>query len=437
MYGAGIIAARTLSAVAPASESKLWRSLRARRGLVSRLVRRTLQVRDGARPLVWLHAPSVGEGLQARPVAHALRAANPHLQLAYTYFSPSAVQFAPSIGAEITDYLPFDGVAEAEAVLDALAPAVLVFVKLDVWPNLVQCAQRRGIPVALISATLAEQSGRRSRLSQWVLRDAYAALSAVGAIDEQHAARLVAFGARREVTSVTGDTRFDQVAARAEHVDRTSPLLRALASTRFTLVAGSTWPDDERVLLPAWLDQRASPPMSGSASRLIIAPHEPSAAHVEPLLRWSRDSGLSVVTLSSIESPTAGAADLGTYASADVIVVDRVGVLGDLYALADAAFVGGGFHRAGLHSVIEPAAFGAPVAFGPAHTMSREAGLLIAAGGGVSVDGAPALAKLLAQWSVTPTTGAAAGEAARRFVHSELGATLRSTALVESLFRAH
>jgi len=417
-----VLAARVAAAIAPDHPSKVWRSLRARRDVVSRFQAKAKAVRDLSRPLVWFHAPSVGEGLQARPVAHALRAAQPTVQQAYTFFSPSAERFAASVGAEITEYLPFDGVQEADALLDALRPAVLVFVKLDVWPVLVERAAARGVPVALLSATLAPDSGRRGRLSRLLLHDAYAALSAVGAIDEANAERLIDLGAPRAVTQVTGDTRFDQVRARANDVDSLLPLLRALASTRPTLVAGSTWPSDETVLFEAWRNVKIAIP----DARLIIAPHEPTSEHLEPIRRWVVRAGLAHATLSDVEH-------IANAGQRDVIIVDRVGVLGDVYALATAAFVGGGFHAAGLHSVIEPAAFGAPVVFGPQWRMSREAALLQDCGGGVSVPSAEALAITLRAWLGDPDARDTAGHAARALVQQELGATQRSLALVEQL----
>jgi 3-deoxy-D-manno-octulosonic-acid transferase len=162
--------------------------------------------------------------------------------------------------------------------------------------------------------------------------------------------------------------------------------------------------------------------------RLIIAPHEPTAAHLAPILGWARSAGLSVATLAEAESVAAAA-------QSDVIVVDRVGVLGDLYALADVAFVGGGFHSAGLHSAIEPAAFGAPVLFGPGHDMSREAGLLLAAGGARVVRDVGETAVALREWLFESTARDVAGAAARAVVQRELGATERSVRLVQRLLR--
>jgi len=423
-----VLAARVAARLAPVSESKLARSLTARRGLLERVAVASRAVRSLAQPLVWLHAPSVGEGLQARPVAHRLRALHPEVQLAYTYFSPSAERFAQSIGADITDYLPFDGRHEADAMLDALQPSLLVFVKLDVWPTLVERAVARGIPVALLSATLAPRSGRSGTLARLLLRDAYRALQGVGAIDQANADRLLALGVRPDVLEVTGDTRFDQVWARAQGVDRQQPLLQALASARPTLVAGSTWPSDDAVLLPAFA-RVLRESGDGPRPRLILAPHEPTAAHLAPILAWARTAGLSCALLAQAEGDRIAAAS-------DVIVVDRVGVLGDLYALADVAFVGGGFHAAGLHSVIEPAAFGAPVLFGPGHDMSREAGLLLAAGGARVLRDAGECAAAMGAWLFESAVREVAGAAARAFVESELGATERSVRLVQRLLQA-
>ena len=428
LYASAVALARAAAALSSASGSgrapsgKLWRSVHARRGIIARWRGRARDVRDLSRPLVWLHAPSVGEGLQARPVAHAIRAALPHVQLAYSFFSPSAERFSASIGADITDYLPFDSAADADALLDALRPSVLVFVKLDVWPVLVERAQRRGVPVMMLSATLAESSGRRGVFSRALLHDAYAALSLVGVIDEEHGERLVELGVPQANIRHTGDTRFDQVWQRAQQVDRSAPHMTATRSDRPTLVAGSTWPADEAVLLLAWDAVRAAMP----SARLIIAPHEPTLTHVEPLFAWARERGYTALGLADAERD-------GGAAGADVVVVDRVGVLGDLYAHADVAFVGGGFHRAGLHSAIEPAAFGAPVLFGPRHQMSREAVLLLGAGGAQSVGSAEECTTALLVWLQGAQARRSAGEQAQAIVARERGATERSVALVRSV----
>lgn len=198
-YYAVIAAARLAARFAPPGDGKVVRSLRARRNVISRVREQAKTVRDLRRPLLWLHAPSVGEGLQAQPVLQAWRVAHPDWQIAYTFFSPSAERFAQTVGADIVSYLPFDSASDADAMLTALAPTALCFVKLDVWPVLVERAKRRAVALGMISATLAESSGRLGWWSRQLLHDAYARLDAVGAIDDVHCARLVTMGDRKSV----------------------------------------------------------------------------------------------------------------------------------------------------------------------------------------------------------------------------------------------
>jgi len=410
----------SLARLLPAGDGKTLRALRARSGIRDRYRDWAASHRDLSRPLLWMHAPSVGEGLQARPVLELMRQKYPNLQLAYTHFSPSAESFARALDVDFRDYLPFDSGVDARAALDALQPTALVFSKLDVWPTLSAIAHDRGVRLGLVSATLAVASSRRSRLATAILHDAYAVLDAVGAIDDADAARLIELGVRPDTIAITGDTRYDQVWQRAQRVDRASPTLSRLASDRPTLVAGSTWPADEQVLLAAFIAARR---VAGNA-RLVIAPHEPTGAHLGPIESWSRTEGLRFDRL-----------DLAN-AATDVVLVDRVGVLGDLYALADMAFVGGGFHDAGLHSVLEPAAFGVPVLFGPRHHASRDALLLLRDGGGRSVADLASLTDALVTWLEDPIARRAAGGSARALVEKGIGAAERSLRVVERLLGA-
>ena len=406
--------ARAVGALAPRSERKLVSTFAARHGVRARYEAFT---RDHSRPLLWMHAPSVGEGLQARPVLELFRARRPDVQLAYSYFSPSARAFAAGLDVDFRDVLPFDARGDMRAVLEAIAPTALVFSKLDVWPTLAREASRRGTRLGLVSATLAAQSSRRTGLAGALLRDAYARLDRVGAISTDDADRLVALGVPARRIAVTGDARYDQVWARATRVDLDGALLAPLRDARPTLVAGSTWPADEGALLPAW----AQAARRGSA-RLVIAPHEPTEAHLAPIEGWARGAGVRLARLG-----TPGVRE------ADVILVDRVGVLGDLYALADLAFVGGGFHQAGLHSVLEPAAFGAGVLFGPHFTASRDARLLLDADAAQSVDGTAALQDILERWLRGADDWRAIGQRAKAVVHQGLGAAQRSFELVNAL----
>lgn len=426
-YRLALALAERAAPLAARFDDKIARGLAARVGLEARAAAWAAAHRDAARPLVWVHAPSVGEGLQAKPVIEALRAECPAWQLAYTFFSPSAERLARSLPVDFADYAPVDRAASVAAVIGALRPSALVYAKLDVWPELTLAAAGAGARLGLISATVAPESSRLRWPARAWTAPAYRALEAVGAISEADAARLVQLGVRPEAVTVTGDTRYDSVTERAARFDRShEPFPRLVASAGgFTIVAGSTWPGDEAVVLGAFADLRPQV----TTARLVIAPHEPNPDHLAAIAAAARAVGLPrPVRLSQLEHA----------AEAPVVVVDRVGILADLYALADAAYVGGGYHRAGLHSVLEPAVFGVPVTFGPRWGMSRDAGLLLAAGAAVALDEEGRRAQL-AQWLVwhhDPDARRRAGAAGRAVVDGGRGATERSAALVRRLVEA-
>ena len=408
-------------------DKKVARGLDGRRGLAARLAAWAASQRDVKRPLVWMHAPSVGEGLQAKPVLETLRAEHPNWQLAFTFFSPSAERLAKNLPVDVADYLPLDRAADVNAVLDALQPTALVFSKLDVWPELTLAASRRGVKLGLISATVSLESSRlRWPARKWGA-SAYAALDRIGTISEEDGRRLELLGARPEAIAVTGDTRYDSVAERAARLDRLREPLARLANAgkardTFTIVAGSTWPSDEAVILPAFADLLVQVP----TARLLLAPHEPHPDHLAGIAERLRHLKLPrPVRLSQLEHAKPG----------PVIVVDRVGILADLYALGETAFVGGGYHRAGLHSVLEPAVFGVPIMFGPHWRMSRDAALLLDQGGAVALpsDGRHPLHSQWLVWHHDPAARHKAGTAALEMIEAGRGASERTTALVRGL----
>jgi 3-deoxy-D-manno-octulosonic-acid transferase len=360
----------------------------------------------------------VGEGHQARAVIHAFRARGPDAQVVYTFFSPSAERFAASVPADFADYLPLDSARDVRRALDALRPDVIAFSKYDVWPVLTREAAARGVRLLLLSATLPASSGRLRGPSRALLAAAYRRLQAVGAISGEDAERFGRLGVPEDRRSVMGDARFDQVWRRAASVDRGSELLAPFAGGDVpTIVAGSTWPEDERHLLPAI----AALAQKGRGARLVLVPHEPTPEHVRHARRRMDELELGCTMIGELRAGDAN----------PVVLVDRVGVLGELYAVADAAYVGGGFGSAGLHSVLEPAAFGVPVLFGPRHANAREAGELVAAGGAFEVTGADDVERVLAGLLDVYEVRTRAGAKARACVQARLGAAERGAEMVE------
>lgn len=423
LYVAALRAAAPALPLLARGSGKLARGIRGRRNVLDRLEAWSSTARDPARPLVWFHAPSVGEGLQARAVVEALRARRPDAQVVYTFFSPSAERFAGTVPADHFDYLPFDLPGDVRRALEVLRPDVLAFSKTDVWPVLTREAKRRGVRLAMLSGTLPASSSRLAGPARALLAPAYRRLDRVAAISPADAERFGALGVPPERTTVMGDARFDQVWKRARGADREAPLLRAVATPgRPVLVAGSTWPPDEARLVPAVRAARDA----GRPLRLVLVPHEPTPAHLRAAEELLERHGLAHARLSAAE---AGAAE----AAGDVVLVDRVGVLGDLYAAADLAYVGGGWGTAGLHSVLEPAAFGLPTLFGPRHANAREAGELVQAGAAWSPADAAELERRLLELLADDGARRAAGERARAYVEAGLGAAERGAQVVEEL----
>lgn len=430
LYRAAWSAASLAAPLLASGDGKLARSIRGRRAGSKGLADWATPNRDTKRPLVWFHAASVGEGRQAEAVLVRLRAERPGWQIVYTHSSASAERFAATLPADYAGYVPADTVDETGRALDAVRPTALVFSATDVWPELVRQAASRGVRTALISATLAPTSSRRRGVSRLMLRDTFATLDAVAAIGEEDAEGLVELGVRKDRIVVAGDTRHDAADARAKRITPDAAHLRALQRADAPiLVAGSTWPADERQILEAIAKVRKLRPLS-----LVIAPHEPDEAHLADLERRVRAAlgDVAIVRLSTLEQSLL-APGPWPLASFDVCLVDRTGILAELYAAATVAYVGGGFGHSGLHSVIEPAALGKPVLFGPYWHSSRDARLLLDAGGGVCTRESGALASMLTQWLDDDEDCRHAGIRARQVVERGLGASERALEMVLDL----
>ncbi|UCE03934.1 MAG: hypothetical protein JSW67_07085 [Candidatus Latescibacterota bacterium] len=419
LYNALLPAAALGAQLVATWKPKLREALRGRRDAVPRLLSRASALHAAA----WFHSTSVGEYEQARPLVALLRARRPQLELLHTFSSPSGYGYASRLAEAHVEYLPPDDRRSVARVLDALHPRILVFVKFDLWPNLIAEAHRRAIPTLLVDATLQPRSLRSRWPARALYRELYARLTCISAVSEADAERFRALVPQHPAIFVDGDTRFDQVVRRRREATRV-PLPPSLCARPrpFTLIAGSTWPPDESRLLPAW--HRLCRDVAGEGARLILVPHEPTREHLEPLESRLRELGLGCVRLSHLEA---------TGALADVVLVDRVGVLAELYTHADAAYVGGAF-TTGVHNLMEPASVGLPVLFGPLHHNAPEAEMLLEAGAGGVIRSPADLERQLQTLFRDTETRARMGGWARAFVEANLGASERCLQrLVEAL----
>lgn len=380
--------------------------------------------RDPARPLIWLHAASVGEGLQARAVAAELRAVVPDAQIAFTHFSPSALRLAETVPADYRGYLPYDRRDDMVRAVAALRPDVLAFSKLDLWPELATIAARSGCRVSIVAATVDPGSSRLRFGSRIFTRRGYRSVSLAGAVSADDAARLARLGVPKDRITITGDPRVDSVLAVL--AERSGGAIPPDADrVRSTLVAGSTWPEDESVLLDAFVRVRSSRP----GARLLVVPHAPTAEHLAGLTTAAAQRGLPDPC--DWRDPAADDAAL--------VAVSEVGHLAMLYERGIAAYVGGGFGARGIHSVLEPAGLARPVITGPGDRGVRDARVLAAAGALHRLDRtSPAadLARRWAAWLDDPAAAAAAGRAARAALDPDRGAARRSAVLLAGLLPA-
>ena len=370
---------------------------------------------------VWFHVSSVGEFEQARPVITSLARSHPNIPVAVSFSSPSGYRFAlrkeqldGRNNIKFVDYLPIDFARNARFTLDAMKPRLLVFVKFDLWPNLIWEARRRGVPTVLIDGTLSPSSKRTSVAGRAFYRSIYSSIDKILAISESDAGRFRETAPNHPSVGVTGDTRFDRVMERKRGAGDTG--FDVAKEDRNVVICGSTWPRDEVHLLPALADIMASDPDVVS----VVAPHEPRPDRIAGLFAWAERSGLSAAAAST------GVGD----PPPRVVLIDTVGILAETYRMGDIAFVGGGFST-GVHSVIEPAIEGLPVLFGPFHDNSFEALRLIDAGAAYSVESAADIRTTLEYLLTDQTARAAAGRAALAYVESQLGATEKCVAAIE------
>lgn len=421
VYNVGVQIARPLLTIATPLSSKLRAGVQGRRGATERMIEWARAARDPSLPLVWVHAPSVGESLMAQAIIAELRAQVDGVQIAFTHFSPSAERVATRVGADIAGYLPWDIPGVMDRALGALKPNAIAFVRSEIWPALGHAAAARQIRLTLVNAVLAPGSSRLRGSSKWLLGPSYRQLDAIGAISIADAERFSKLGVDAARVRVTGDARFDQVYARVQAMDRDQPVLKRLQDDRVTtIIAGSTWPTDESEIVPAFASARKGRPL-----RLIIAPHEPDSGHVRGLEQRLSAAGLRHARLSEIEKTSDPLPE--------AVIIDRIGILADLYSIGTIAYVGGGFHGSGLHSVIEPAALGVPVIFGPRHGNAREADELAGKGGGFVASDGQAFASLVMDLIDRATHRRSSSEAARAYVKGKAGGARRNAELIRGI----
>jgi 3-deoxy-D-manno-octulosonic-acid transferase len=302
---------------------------------------------------VWVHCSSMGEFEQAKPLIEELRQQYPAYKMVVTFFSPSGYEACKNNSlADYVFYLPHDSKQNAKRFIEIVAPSVAMFVKYEFWYYYLMGLKSKGIPTLLVSGAF-----RKDQVFlKWyggMFRDMLRCFSFFFLQDAESLNVLTKAGITPNIF-ISGDTRYDRVSTIAKNVTPITTIDNFRTGHKI-LIAGSTWPGDEEVLkdclgtLPAdW--------------KLIIVPHEIDDAHIHKVQQLFRGA----ILFSELDAENTGS-------DKKVMIVNNIGMLSRLFAYADIAFIGGGFQKGGIHNILEPAVFGAPVIFGPVYEKFVEA----------------------------------------------------------------
>ena len=420
-YNLALLAA--LVAGAPWWLWKMATTHKYREGLAERLGRVRYLKGQGKRPLIWLHAVSVGEVLAVSRLVGELDRAFPEFQLLISTTTRTGQELARQrFGAERVFYCPLDLPWAVRAYLNALQPRLLILAETEFWPNLLSGCFRRSVPVAVVNARISDRSWPRYQRLKALWRPFLSQISNVLAQSETDAERLKAIGCLPEQVSVAGNLKFD-VRATAE-ADATR-LLKALASGLRIVVAGSTLDGEEAALLDAWSRLLGADPQLA----LVIAPRHPERfAAVAALLE---QSGVSWVRRSEWRSQEADV--IKPVHAGEIVLLDTIGELASVYSLAAVAFVGGSLVPAGGHNPLEPAQFGVPIVMGPHYVNFRAIAQDLLAHQALRIAAKEDFAATLIELLQNSGEAQATGERARQVFHQQAGATERCVVALKKL----
>lgn len=316
--------------------------------------------------VIWFHCASLGEYEQGKPIMEAWKKDHPKDFILVTFFSPSGYENikGKSVG-DYTCYLPLDTKRNAKKFMHYFRPQVAFFIKYEIWINHLKAAKKSQVKIYSVSAAFR----KNHRFFKWyggIFREALFLFDHIFVQHELSKQLLSTIGINN--VTVSGDTRYDRVAQRAEE-DKENTIIAPWAKNEPIFVVGSSWPDDEEIVIPYINDFKIN-------SKVIIAPHEVNRAHIQQIedrLKVNYQLYTNIQNGEELKLHT------------QVLILDCIGVLADAYRYGNLAYVGGGFGT-GLHNILEPAAFGAPVIFGPIHKKFPEAQEFIDAGIAKSCD---------------------------------------------------
>ena len=398
LYNAAIIVYHLLIKAASIFSAKARQFTAGRRDWMNNLVAGT----GHDTGYIWFHCASLGEFEQGRPLIEAIKNRNPGSKILLTFFSPSGYEIRKNYPlADVVMYLPPDTSGNARRFVGTIKPVMAIFIKYEFWNNYTRVLQANGIPLYLVSAIFRDNQVFFSKFpwGRWY-REILGRFTHLFVQDESSAALLRKIGINQ--CTISGDTRFDRVAAIAGG-SKPIPIVEKFIAGKPAIIAGSTWKPDEE-LISFFLN-------SYPDVKFIIAPHEVDEVHVNKLEQ--------LLKTPSIRFSQAAKTDISDYR---VLIIDSIGLLSSLYRYGMMAYIGGGF-GVGIHNILEAATFGLPVVFGPNYTRFREAREMVSLGAAFPVRNISDLKETMGRLIKTPEMLKRASSLARQFVLDNQGAT--------------
>ena len=385
---------------------KIRRGIKARKTLFDGL-NVNLKKIDRTKKIVWFHSSSMGEFEQAKPIVEKLKKEK-HVNIVVTFFSPSGYENSLKYPyADVISYLPFDTTRLAKKFVDIVKPDVVVFMRYDIWPNMILQIQKNNIPSFIVDATMRRDSNRKLPLIKNFHQKIYNGFTKILTVSEEDAKNFKSFGLDDNKVIAVGDTRFDRVYQKSLQARERKLLPEGLFNGKKVFVFGSSWESDEEVVFPALTKLLKF----DKDIIVIVVPHEPTLLHLEKI------EHTFITSFSTIRFSY-----LNNYKDERIIIIDSIGILLTLYFYADAAYVGGSFKQ-GIHNVLEPAVYGIPVLFGPKYHNSQEAELLLKLGGASVVNNKKEAFTKLRSLFKDENERKATGNICSNYVNANIGAT--------------
>src|SRR5258706_960144 len=362
--------------------------------------------------LIWFHCSSLGEFEQGRPVMEKLKIRNAECRIILTFFSPSGYEVRKNYaGADLVCYLPMDNRKNAKRFAELLQPHAAYFVKYEYWHYYFHALKEKNIPLYMVSAIFRDDQV----FFRWYgkfFRNMLKCVTHFFVQDNSSLKKINSLGFNN--ATVAGDTRFDRVVEISNDA-KEFPLLEKFSAGKKVIIAGSTWPNDERILFnlkPQTSFGRHRLAEGDANLKLIIAPHDISESRIKEVENLF--AGNKIIRYSQ--------ANEQDISDKSVLIIDSIGMLASLYRYGWVTYVCGGFDK-GIHNILEAAVYGKPVFFGPRYQKAGEAIALIEKGGAFAIADANQMVNVLEKFSGDETDYSNSCEASRRFVYGSTGAT--------------